>query len=69
MSEFVRKCINPECNREIRACNGFVVARDAVLAYGGKLRWDQVRELCGVCIFKFEGDKIEPLLAQVGYRP
>lgn len=65
----VRYCINPLCKREIRACNGFVVARDVLLAYENKLRWDQVRELCGVCVFKFEGNKIKPLLVQVGYRP
>ena len=69
MSEITRRCINPKCSRVIEACNGFVVARDVLLATEGKLRWDQVRELCGVCVFRFEGNKVEPLLAQVGYRP
>lgn len=49
----MRQCVNPECRQPITKCDGFVVARDYLdylAAPGGK-----IRELCGKCVFKFEG--------------
>ncbi len=48
MYEWVRHCIG--CKREIRACNGYVIARDIVDAFiEGTRAPEQIRELCGLC--------------------
>ena len=49
----MRHCANPECRKEINECNGFIVGRDFFAFLEGKISRDQVRELCGKCIFKF----------------
>jgi len=51
MEEWVRYCINPQCQRPIRACNGSVIASDMLDAIEGKREMKQVRELCGKCVF------------------
>ena len=44
----MRRCLR--CGRgPITACNGFVLARDLLLAQAGKLPYHRVREHCGVC--------------------
>jgi hypothetical protein len=50
MSEWVRYCINPQCQREIRACNGAVIASDILEAIEGRRGIKQIRELCGRCV-------------------
>ncbi len=42
-----RNCLR--CGSEITACNGFVLARDMLLAMDGRIQWRQVREHCGMC--------------------
>jgi len=50
MLEWVRYCINPQCGREIRVCNGGVIASDMLEAMDGKRAPKQIRELCGRCV-------------------
>ena len=45
----VRHCSNPNCGREITACNGFVKAGDLAELIEHTRRIEDVRELCGVC--------------------
>ena len=49
MKEWVRHCINPLCSQELRACNGFVIARDIVEYFEGKRSPQHVREICARC--------------------
>jgi hypothetical protein len=44
-----RHCANPNCGREITACNGFAKAGDVIEAQDGTRSWLEVRELCGHC--------------------
>lgn len=50
----MRKCANPRCQREIKRCFGFVIARDVIMATIGNMGWKNVRELCGRCVFRLE---------------
>lgn len=50
----MRRCLNPECQRFIEDCNGFVVGRDFLAFLEGKISWIKVREFCGKCVLKFE---------------
>lgn len=49
----IRRCLNPDCRREITECNGFVLARDYLDFLDGKLTAEKVREFCGLCHFRF----------------
>lgn len=42
-----RKCC--ECGRPIKACMGFTIAGDFLLAVEKKIPWKEVKELCGRC--------------------
>ena len=43
----MRKCLR--CSAPITACNGFVLARDWLAAFEGRIPWTAVREHCGRC--------------------
>jgi hypothetical protein len=60
----MRACANPACRKSIHACFGFVIARDFLAAIAGKIPYASVRELCGLCVFRFEDkpSQLEDLL-------
>ncbi len=60
----VRYCFNPECRRPITECNGFVIARDFLAFWEGRLPAEKVRELCGMCRERLYG-KNEEFLALI----
>jgi hypothetical protein len=45
-----RKCC--DCGKEIKNCNGFVMAGDFVKATEGKISFKKVRERCVLCVEK-----------------
>jgi len=54
MYEWVRYCINPACHRAITQCNGGVIARDMLAYHAGERTVRQIREICGLCVLRFE---------------
>jgi hypothetical protein len=59
-----RVCANPTCRKPLSACFGFVVARDFLADLAGTRPATEVRELCGLCVFRFEDqwEKLEEML-------
>lgn len=43
-----RQCM--DCSDPIEHCNGFVVAGDLLLFQDGKLKGEDIREICGRCV-------------------
>ncbi len=49
-----RKCTY--CGKEITACFGYVMAGDWLKFLNHEITGEEIRELCGLCVFRMEGD-------------
>ena len=45
------------CLAPLDACMGFVIAGDWLMALGGEIPPETIRELCGKCVFRAEAEE------------